>query len=135
MQQLFPYLLFDGTCKEALQFYERLFHGRIEVLSTVGESPMASQFPKRSAHRVIHGRLSIVGSTLMASDWMLAAPYPGIHGVRLMLTYPHAENATQAFEALAIGGRVEMPLQATPFARAYGTLTDRFGVPWQVMVE
>jgi hypothetical protein len=39
----FPYLPFDGTCREALRFYERLFQGRIEVLTTVGESPMASQ--------------------------------------------------------------------------------------------
>ena len=135
MQRLFTYLLFDGDCKEALQFYARLFHGRIEVLSTVGDSPMASQFPKRSAHRVIHGRVNIADSTLMASDWMAPGPYPGIRGARVMLTYPHAENANQAFEALAIGGRVEMPLQETPFAKAYGTLTDRFGVPWQVMVE
>lgn len=135
MRQLFTYLLFDGNCREALESYERLFHGRIEVISTVGESPMAGQFPKRSAHRVIHGRLNIGGSTLMASDWMAAAPYPGVHGVRVMLTCPHAENATQAFEALSIGGRVEMPLQGTPFAKTYGTLTDRFGMPWQVMVE
>jgi PhnB protein len=135
MPQLFPYLLFDGTCGEALRFYERLFQGRIEALTTVGESPMASQFPSSSAHRVIHGRLIIDGCTLMASDWMASDPYPGIRGVRVMSTYPHAESAAQAFDALAKGGRVEMALQATPFARAYGTLTDRFGVPWQVMVE
>src|SRR4029077_9775724 len=116
-------------------FYARLFQGRIEVLSRVGESPMAAEFPKRSAPRGVHGRLSIAGCTLMASDWMAAAAYPGIRGVRVMLAYPHAENATHAFEALGIGGRVEMPLQATPFARAFGILTDRFGVPWQVMVE
>lgn len=135
MPQLFPYLLFDGSCREALQFYARLFQGRIDVLLTVGESPMASQFPARSAKRVIHGRVSLAGSTLMAADWMAAAAYPGIRGVRVMLAYPHAESAAQAFEALASGGRVEMALKATPFAKVYGTLTDRFGVPWQVMVE
>ncbi|HEV2700452.1 MAG TPA: VOC family protein [Steroidobacteraceae bacterium] len=135
MVQLFPYLLFDGACGEALRFYERLFQGRIEVLSIVGESPMAGQFPASSAHRVIHGRLKIGQSTLMASDWMASDPYPGVRGVRLMLTYANAETVTQAFDALAKGGRVEMALHATPFARAYGTLTDRFGVPWQLMVE
>ena len=135
MQRLFAYLLFDGNCQEALQFYERLFHGRIEVLSTVGESPMAGQFPESSAKRVIHGRINIAGSTLMASDWMAEGRYPGINGARVMLTYPHLENAAQAFAALANGGHIEMPLQATPFAKAYGTLTDRFGVPWQVVVE
>jgi len=135
MPHLFTYLLFDGTCAEAMRCYERIFRGRIEVLTLVGESPMASQFPASSAHRVIHARMTLNGNTLMASDWMAAEPYPGIRGVRLMLTYPDTQTGTQTFDALAAAGKVEMPLTATPFARAYGTLTDRFGVPWQVMVE
>jgi len=135
MPNLFAYLLFDGTCAEAMRCYERIFRGRIDVLTTVGESPMASQFPVGSAHRVIHARMTLNGNTLMASDWMAADPYPGIRGVRLMLTYPDTQAASQAFDALAAEGKVEMPLKAMPFARAYGTLTDRFGVPWQVMVE
>ena len=135
MTRLFSYLLFDGNCREALQFYERVLQGRIEAMSTVGESPMAAQFPAHAAQRVIHARIAVAGQTLMASDWMASLPYPGIQGVRIMLAMPHMELAEQVFAALAAGGHVESALRATPFAQSYGTLKDRFGVPWQVMVE
>lgn len=135
MQHVFIYLLFDGTCAAAMQFYERVFGGHIEVLTTVGESPMASQFPASSAHRVIHARVKFDGNTIMASDWMAPESYPGMQGMRVMLTLGDTEQAVTVFTALSERGRVESPLQKTPFARSYGTLTDRFGVPWQVMVE
>lgn len=135
MPQTFTYLLFDGTCADAVRFYEQVLQGRIERLTTVGDSPMGSQFPASSAARVIHARVTFGGNTLMASDWMLAAPYPGIHGMFVMLTYANEADASRTFAALAEGGTVEAPLEKTPFARAYGSLIDRFGVPWQVMVE
>jgi PhnB protein len=135
MQHVFIYLLFNGACAEAMHFYEHVFGGHIDSLTSVGESPMAAQFPPGAAHRVIHARLTFGGNTIMASDWMAPEPYPGIHGMRVMLTYDDAQKAASVFAALSEQGKVESPLQKTPFARAYGTLRDRFGTPWQVMVE
>jgi len=135
MQHVFIYLLFNGVCADAMHFYEHVFGGHIESLTTVGESPMGTQFPASAAHRVIHSRVMFGGNTIMASDWMDPHPYPGIHGMRVMLAYDDVEKAAAIFAALSEQGKVESPLQKTPFARAYGTLRDRFGVPWQVMVE
>ena len=135
MQHVFIYLLFNGACTDALHFYERTLGAHIEVLTTVGESPMAAQFPASSAHRVIHARLKLGEQTIMASDWMAPQPYSGIHGMRVMLTLGDLERAATIFAALSDQGSVEEPLRQTAFARAYGTLVDRFGVPWQVMVQ
>lgn len=135
MQHVFIYLLFNGTCADALHFYERALGAHIEALTTVGESPMAAKFPASSAHRVINARLKVGDETIMASDWMQAQPYPGIHGMFVMLTLGDVERATTVFAVLSEQGKVEEPLHKTPFARAYGALVDRFGVPWQVMVE
>jgi PhnB protein len=52
-----------------------------------------------------------------------------------MLTLDDVDRAASLFAALAEHGTVEEPLRKTPFARSYGTLVDRFGVPWQVMVQ
>ena len=38
-------------------------------------------------------------------------------------------------EALAEGGKVEMPLGKTFFAKAFGMVTDKFGVTWMVNVQ
>ena len=42
------------------------------------------------------------------------------------------EEARRLFEGLAAGGRVEMDLTSTSWAALYGSLVDRFGVPWMV---
>jgi PhnB protein len=135
MERVSTYLLFDGSCADALRFYEHVLGGNIESLTTVGESPMAARFPPSSARRVIHARLRCGETLIMASDWMAPQPYPGIHGMFVMLTLGDTDKAAKVFAALSDEGRVESPLQKTSFARAYGTLVDHFGVPWQVMVE
>jgi PhnB protein len=134
MPDLNTYILFNGNCAAAMRFYERVFGGHIEELTTVGETPMARQFPPASANRVINARLRFDANTLMGSDWMLPAPHPGISGMRLMLTYGNEEEAGRIFAELAQAGRTDMPLQKTAWARAFGQVDDRFGVPWQIMV-
>ncbi len=134
MPQLNTYILFNGNCAAAMRFYERLFAGHIEELTTVGETPMAAQFPPSSASRVINSRLRFDGNTMMGCDWMLPAPHPGFSGVRLMLTYGDEQEASRIFAELAEGGRVDMPLGKTAWARAFGQVDDRYGVAWQIMV-
>ncbi|MGO4774639.1 hypothetical protein AB4084_03800, partial [Lysobacter sp. 2RAB21] len=48
------------------------------------------------------------------------------------LTLGDADIARRVFEAFADGGNVQMPLQETFWAKAYGIVTDRFGVPWMI---
>jgi PhnB protein len=135
MARLLANMLFDGECADAMRFYQKTFGGEIESLLTVGDSPMASQFPPASAHRVIHASLRFDGNILMASDWLAAPPHPGIKGMRLMLIYPGVEEAKRIFAALSESGQVEMPMQPTFWTKSFGMLVDRFGVPWQVMAD
>ena len=37
--QFQPYLMFDGTCAEAMRFYERVLGARIEALMTYAGAP------------------------------------------------------------------------------------------------
>ena len=38
------------------------------------------------------------------------------------------------FDALAVGGRIEMAWQETFWAHGFGKVVDRFGVPWMINV-
>jgi len=69
-----PYLIFDGDCADAMRFYERTLGGKLEVMMTHAESPMAAQTPPGSADRILHARLVIDGRLLMASDSMVGQP-------------------------------------------------------------
>ena len=131
MHQLDAYLFFDGTCADAMRFYERSLGGKLSLM-THAESPMAAQTPPGSADRILHARLVIDGRRLMASDSMVGQPYQGMNGFSVSLMYPKAADAKRVFDALAKGGKVTMPLQKTFWVEAFGMLVDRFGTPWMV---
>jgi PhnB protein len=132
MPQLDVYLTFNGNCADAMRFYERTLNGKLEMLMTHAESPMAAQAPPGSADRIMHARLVIDGRVLMASDSMVGQPYEGMKGFSLSLIYPTVADAQRVFDALAKGGQVHMPLQKMFWAEAFGMLVDRFGTPWMI---
>jgi PhnB protein len=132
MPQLDVYLTFNGNCADAMRFYERTLNGKLEMLMTHAESPMAAQAPPGSADRIMHARLVIDGRVLMASDSMAGQPYEGMKGFSLSLIYPTVADAQRVFDALAKGGQVHMPLQKMFWAEAFGMLVDRFGTPWMI---
>src|SRR5260370_17688340 len=95
------YLFFNGDCADAMRFYERTLGGKLEVMMTHAESPMAAQTPPGSADRILHARLVIDGRMLMASDAMVGQPYQGMNGFSLPLAYPNVPDPKRAFDALA----------------------------------
>jgi len=130
------YLGFDGTCKDAMQFYERVLGGKLEILMTNGQSPMAAHCPSDSHDRILHARLALPGGgILMAGDCPGQMPYEGIKGVSLTLNYDTTAEAEQRFAALAEGGQITMALQPTFWAKIWGMLVDRYGTPWIVNGE
>ena len=131
MHQLNTYLFFDGTCADAMRFYERTLGGKLSLM-THADAPMAAQMPPGSADRILHARLDFDGGMLMASDWMAGQPYGGMKGFSLSLIYPTAAEARRMFDTLAQGGQVTMPMDKTFWAEAFGMLVDRFGTPWMV---
>jgi PhnB protein len=130
------YLAFDGTCAEAMRFYEKALDGKLEMMMSGADSPMAEQIPKDVAHRIIHARLALKdGGYLYAGDTPVQMPYQGIHGVSIALNYDTTGEAQKVFERLSVGGKVTMPIAPTFWAKSFGMLTDKFGTPWIVNGE
>ena len=131
-----PYLSFDGTCAEAMRFYERALGGTLELLLRNADSPFAEQTPKEHADRIMHARLVLAGGgTIYGGDCPPQMKYPGIHGVGLTLNFDTVAQATATFNALAEGGNVTMPLQSMFWSKICGMLTDKFGTPWIINGE
>ena len=59
MPQPIAYLAFNGNCAEAMRFYERALGGKVEVMMSGADSPMAAQIPKEYAYRILHARLAL----------------------------------------------------------------------------
>lgn len=130
MLQLDTYIFFDGTCAEAMRFYERTLGGELMLMKN-SESP-PGQAPCGDPDRIMHARLALDGRTLMASDWASDGSYEGMKGFSLSVAYPTVEEAKRVFDKLADGGKVTMPFGKTFWAEGFGMLVDRFGTHWMV---
>jgi len=136
MTQAIAYLAFNGNCAQAMRFYETALGGKLEVMMSGGESPMAEHIPAEFRHRILHARLVLPGGgTLYGGDAPAHLPYEGIKGVSITVDYATVAEARQVFDALAGGGQVSMPMQPAFWAKAWGMLVDKFGTPWIVNGE
>lgn len=132
MPALDSYLFFDGTCAEAMRFYQAALGGKLDMM-TYGQAPDPQQCPAGAKDLIMHASLAVDGRTLMASDTPPGQASPGMSGFSLSLAYPAAADARRVFDQLAAGGKVTMPMNKTFWAEAFGMFTDRFGTPWMVM--
>ena len=130
-----PYLTsFKGNCREAFEFYAKVLGGKIAMMMTLGESPMAQGAPPEAHGTIIHARLMVGDMVLMGSDAMGEAPEePKGFSVSLVMHDP--AEAERIFAAFAEGGTVRMALAETFWATRFGMVTDRFGTPWMVNCE
>ncbi|WP_202878211.1 VOC family protein [Luteimonas marina] len=129
MISLSTYLLLDGSCKEAMQFYHSCLGGQLSV-SLVGDTPIKAMFPPEMHNRVINAHLKAEGISLSASDWMLPSEQPTSgNTVCLYISGGSAEETRSLFDKLSGSARVTDPLTEQPFG-LYGALNDKFGIRW-----
>lgn len=129
MTVLTPYLLFDGNCKQAMEFYKSCFGGELTEMR-VKDSPAKDAMPASQHDRIINARLKTENMEIAASDWLRPDRTP-VRGntVCLFLTAGTFQELNTLFARLAEGGTVTDPLKEMFFG-AYGALNDQFGVRW-----
>jgi PhnB protein len=131
-----PYLIFDGRAEEAAAFYEKALGAQVQMLMRYKDSPLAppaDMMPPGWNAKVMHMALKIGDAVVFGSDGD-GAEGGGFKGFSLSYGAKTLEEAERVFAALADGGETQMRLTKTFFSPAFGILTDRFGVPWMVVV-
>ncbi|ACZ32009.1 3-demethylubiquinone-9 3-methyltransferase [Xylanimonas cellulosilytica DSM 15894] len=134
MTKLNPYLSFKDQAKAALEFYQSVLGGELDV-TTFGDMPDMPGVPEGEGGLVMHGHLETPGGlTLMASDTGTMMPYvPATSGVTVALTGAGAADldyVRSAYEKLLDGATETLPFELAPWGDHYGQLTDKFGVSW-----
>ncbi|WP_068396220.1 VOC family protein [Kribbia dieselivorans] len=129
--RLNPYLTFTGNAREAMQFYQSVLGGDLEI-GTFGEYGGA-QPGDAHANLVMHARLeSPDGYVLMASDTVEGMP-PVTPGTNVTVSISGTDPKLRDFwTGLSAGGEVTMPMEKQVWGDEYGALTDRFGIQWMV---
>ena len=129
MMKLTPYLLFDGKCREAMEFYRSCLGGKL-TLTTVKDSPAKDRMQASQQDKVLNAYLSAGSLEISASDWLARNETP-VRGntVCLFLSGGSFEELKVLFDKLSEGAEVTNPLKEV-FYGVYGALNDRFGVRW-----
>lgn len=135
--RLTTYLVMDGNAVEAIRFYEKALGAKLVYSQKLGDLPEDPEFPvsPEVKDRITHARLQVGDSELMLSDTFPGQPHQTGTQVNISVTTNDPDKARYIFDTLADDGRVDMPMQETLFSPAYGQVTDKFGVPFQIMTE
>ncbi|NBD25274.1 VOC family protein [Paenibacillus glycinis] len=135
--RLTPYFVMNGNTQEAIEFYERALGATLLFKQSFGEMPSNPDFPLPDSAKTLIGHAMI---RIGESDLMFSDTYPGQdvqsgNQVTVCITTNDVEEAHRIFNALSDGGKIDMPIQETHFSPAYGILTDKFGIPFQIFSE
>jgi PhnB protein len=132
--KLLTYLNFGGNCRDAFRFYEEHLGGRITTMMTHGDGPNAGSVPADWKNAVLHARMEIGETVLMAAD-VPPDRFQPMRSAYLSLLVDSTGEAERIYALLSDGGQVFMPMEETFFAFRFAMLRDRFGTSWMLLHE
>jgi PhnB protein len=128
---LCPFLLFDGNCAEAMEFYQLCLGGELSV-TRVRDTPMKEQSPPSVHDKVAYAQLTSGFIQISATDWQhpTRVRRQG-NAVALSVSDGTYEELKAVFDRLAVDADPDLldELRDMPFG-SYGHLADRYGVHW-----
>jgi PhnB protein len=95
---------------------------------------MADAVPDDWQDKIMHGSI-VVGDHLLMGGDVVPDQYEAPKGFSLSLQLTETADAERIYQELARDGRVVMPLEKTFWAARFGSVVDRFGIPWLINCE
>ncbi|SDY16882.1 VOC family protein [Thermoactinomyces sp. DSM 45892] len=135
--KLISYIMLDGNAREAIDFYQKALDAELYGIQTFGEMPENPEFtmPEAAKELVSHAMIKVGDSELMFSDAFPGHSPERGNQVQICISSADVAQSQKFFDALKEGGTVIMPLAETFFSPAYGMVTDKFGVTFQLYTE
>ena len=132
--QLYTYLNYGGNCAEAFRFYEQHLGGKITMMMTHGERPGTAPLPPEWKNAILHARMTIGGTELLAAD-IPPDHFKPMRSAYLSLIVASNAEAERIYALLSDGGEIFMKMEETFFAFRFAMLRDRFGTSWMILHE
>lgn len=126
------FLTFDGDCRQALEFYAKVFGQEMpKQIMTYGQSP--EPVSEADKDRVMYADMPLFGMNMMFSDMPSGSEYTKGNNFAMTLGLSDEIELKRIFQALGESGTVYMPLEKTFFSELFGMVRDQFGVIWQLI--
>ena len=129
------FINFDGNCREAVEFYAKVFKTEVQTLMTYEQAPPDPNYivPECDKNKVMYAGIQFGNLTAMFMDMPSGAPLIKGNNISPTISTDDKEEVKRLFNELKDGGTVEMELQKTFYSELYGMVTDKFGVIWQIL--
>jgi len=133
--QLEMFINFDGNCREAVEFYAKVFKSTVNNLMTYGDAPPEPSYPLNEADkdRIMYAGIPIGGMVVMFMDYPSGSEYITGNNINPTVSTDDKDEVTRIFNELKEGGKIFMEPQKTFFSEWYGMVEDKFGVIWQIL--
>lgn len=131
-----PYLMFDGTTREAMTHYASVFGGELDLL-TYGDG-MGEEGEMKDL--IMHSSLYVErGAQIMAADLFPGQASNGLGTIALSASEDDPEENIRIaswWEKLVPDAEISIPLDTAPWdpRSRFGQLKDRFGAEWMFLV-
>jgi len=122
--------MFSGDCEEALKTYEKAFGGKITEICRYSDMP---DTPDEQKNLVMHSTFVLGDGNIMCADY----PYKTTPGDNAFVMPPlkTVKDVKKAWGVLKEGAKITEDLAPCFFAEIYGTLRDKYGINWMLMIE
>lgn len=132
-----PYVSFNGTCEEAITFYQKALGGTVDLIR-FDTMPEDAGMPISPAwkQKIMHGALTLGSGVLIYfGDSWENQPVETGSNTTLHVQVDSEPEVKRIVDALSEGGQVTMPADRTFWGSTYGSLIDRYGVHWGIEFE
>lgn len=129
---LVPYISFDGNAREAMEFYNRVLGGQLE-LNTFGQT-MPDGTPPEYMDKIMHGVITNDALTFMGADSPPGTDYKAGGAISLSLAGTDAAKLKQFWDGLSAGGKITVPMAKQVWGDEFGMFTDKFGINWLINI-
>lgn len=133
-----PYLHFPGNTKEAFDFYKSVLGGEFIKVTHFKDLPESGEheIPEAWLDKIMFITLPLgKNNTLMGSDALLereGKKFAFGDNFHIAISADSREEADRLFTGLSEGGKIEMPIEESPWGSYFGMLADKFGTQWTV---
>jgi predicted 3-demethylubiquinone-9 3-methyltransferase (glyoxalase superfamily) len=122
-----PFLMFQGSAEEALNFYTSLVpDSRIEAIARYGPGEAGPE------GTVLEARFSLAGQSVICIDSPVRHDFDFTPSFSFFVVCSDDVEIRRLATALLDRGEVLMPLDDYGFSCLFAWVKDRFGVSWQL---
>lgn len=135
MLTITPYLHFMGNAEEAMTLYKSALGGEFTTIGRFKDVPGGEKMSPEDQQKLMHISLTLPnGGVIMATDILSSMEHALVVGnnYHICLHTKSEAETEKFFNALAVGGRVTMPLNKTFWGAYFGMCVDKFNIQWMI---